>query len=129
MDTPSSRPSPGNLEDQFRHLLDPFREAALASNSLDGIHDALAELRRVELEVDNIRISLLLGETASHEPDEILDSRQTARELGRSLDWVYRNRPRLAPALVSPPDSRQRYSRTELKQLRDTWSKTDWRKK
>jgi hypothetical protein len=124
MDRP--RPAlPGNPESRFRKLLDPVRKAILQSDALDDIHDALAELRRVESVAEEQRLRLTLNglhtETPTLEHDQTLDSVQTAARLGRSRDWVYHHRGLLRPALVSPGDSRPRYSTRELDRLCRGW--------
>jgi hypothetical protein len=123
--------NPDRPESNYGEALAGFRDLLNGATTLDGLREASAALRRVEVEVEERRLRLILDARPQHaeEADEPLDSRRTAKFLGTSLDWIYRNRPRLAPALVSPHDARQRYSRQELQQLRDTWSKTDWRKK
>jgi hypothetical protein len=92
---------------------------------LEEIHDALAELQRAASVAEEQRLRLTLNglgaETQRPEEDRTLDSAQTAEYLGRSIDWVYHHRGLLRPALVSPEDSRPRYSTRELDRLRRAW--------
>jgi hypothetical protein len=125
MDRPSPCPFPRHVEAQFADLLRPFSEAVGAASSLEEIHDALAELRRVESVAEEQRLRLTLNgleaDAQTPEQDRTLDSAQTANYLSRSLDWVYHHRGLLRPALVSPEDSRPRYSTRELDRLRRAW--------
>ena len=118
-------PLSGNPESRFRRLLDPVREAISAACTLEEVHDALAELRRVESAAEEQRLRLTFNgletEAQSPEQDRTLDSSETAVYLGRSLDWAYHHRRLLRPALVSPDDSRPRYSTRELDRLRRAW--------
>jgi hypothetical protein len=116
---------PPESSSRFRRLLDPMREAVGTASTVEEIHDALAELRRVESLAEAQRVRLTLNDleavTQSPELDRTLDSVQTAQYLSRSLDWIYHHRRLLRPALVSPEDSRPRYSTGELDRLRRTW--------
>jgi hypothetical protein len=105
----------------FRQLLETFAEAVRHATSVDELHDALAELRRVEAQADSRRISLVRCELSS-EPDEILDSAGAARLLNRTRDWVEHHRYELSPALSSPARARPRYSRRGLQTLMAKWS-------
>jgi hypothetical protein len=102
------------------------REVLASVSSLTELHAFLAELRLLELEADSRRLQLLLQQQEYTKDaafrDEIVNSAQAAELLGRSIDWVYHNRPLLAPALASPPDSNPRYSRRNLEQLQRLWA-------
>jgi hypothetical protein len=111
-------------------LLAAARTEIRQATDPSALVEILVVLRTLETEVEGRQLALSVPAFGvSPAQDQVLDSKKTAVLLGTSLDWIYRNRPRLAPALVSPHDARQRYSQTRLQQLRDSWSTTDWRKK
>lgn len=110
-------------------VLTAARAEIQQATDFDQITKTLANLRVLETEAEGRRLALLMVRVIDPPPDDdVLNSKQSAVFLGMSLDWVYRNRPRLAPALVSPHDARQRYSKAKLQQLRESWSTTNWRR-
>lgn len=103
--------------------------ASAIAEAEDGteIQRLQAELQRLELAADSRRLELLIRDARAPQigalvGDESLDSQQAADFLGRSLNWVYHHRSLLRGALVSPAETRSRYSSRTLERLMRSWS-------
>jgi hypothetical protein len=119
---PSDAVAPGARR-SAEELLAPFREALQETSDPQEVTAFLAALRQVETEAETRRLELAGAGHAEDQADRLLNTKEAAELLHRTVDWVQHHRHELQAAQVSPLGAHPRYSRARLIRLMDDWAR------